>query len=108
MGQLTESESLLREALRVGKERNIQYMIAESYNLLAELNEKRGNFKEALNYTRLYHENEEVYLNEKNQQYMTYLIIKYDADKKKNQIEILEQQNELANVKLRDNRKIFL
>ncbi len=108
MGQLSESEPLLREALRVGKERKIQYMIAESYNLLAELNEKLGNFKEALTYTRLYHENEEVYLNEKNQQYMSYLIIKYDADKKKNQIEILEQQNELAKVKLRDNRKIFL
>ncbi len=108
MGQLQNSEPLLKEALQVGNERKIQYMIAESYNLLAKLNEIKGNHKEALEYTRLYHENEEVYLNEKNQQYMAYLIIKYDADKKKSQIEILEKQNELANLKLEDNRKILL
>jgi tetratricopeptide (TPR) repeat protein len=108
LGQLDRSEVLLHESLRLGNERNIQYMIANSYKLLGELNEKKGNYKDALKFIRLFHENEEKYLNEKNQQYVADLIVKYDSDKKKSQIAILEKQNELANLKLKDNRKIFL
>lgn len=108
LGELTKAESYLKEALGTAKELGQQYFVAESYRHLSTLNEKRGNYKEALNYTKLYRENEEKYLNEQNQQYVADLILKYDSEKKKSQIEILEKENELVNLKLEDNRKFLV
>jgi hypothetical protein len=49
------------------EERNMGYFVAESYRLLANIYEKRGNFKEALNYHKQFSKNEDKYLNELNQ-----------------------------------------
>ena len=106
-GENDNARILLNEALAEAQKRNIQLFIAESYKQLASLSEKTGDFKNALRYTNLFHENEGEYLNERNQQYMAQLIMKYDTDKKKNQIEILEKENELVNLKLTNNRRIF-
>ncbi len=102
------ARKFIKESLQLSEKHGLQYYIAENYGLLSELNEATGNFKEALTYRKLYYENEEKYLNEKNQQYMAELIVKYDNDKKLNQIELLEKENELVNLKLNDNRKLFL
>lgn len=108
LGKLTKAEEYLNEALKTAKELKQQYFVAESYKLLSALNEKQGNFKEALHFNKLYQESEEEYLNEKNQQYVADLILKYDSEKKKSQIEILEKENELVTLKLEDNRKFLL
>lgn len=107
IGELDNAESYIQEALEGAKVRNVRYYIAESYSLLSKISEAKGNYKAALNYNRLYHENEEQYLNERNRQYLADLILKYESDKKKNQIEILEKENELVNLKLEDNNKII-
>ncbi len=102
-----QAEAFIRESLGIAIKHKLQYYVAENYGLLSEINESRGNFKEALEYQKLYYDNQEEYLNEKNKLYMYELIIRYDTDKKKNQIELLEKQNELVNLKLNDNRKLF-
>ncbi|MGR3809924.1 tetratricopeptide repeat-containing sensor histidine kinase [Jiulongibacter sp. NS-SX5] len=108
LGQLNKAENYLTKALATAKNLGQQYFVAESYKHLSVLAEQKGRYKEALDYNKLYHENEEQYLNEKNQQYVADLILKYDSDKKKSQIEILEKENELVNVKLADNRRFLI
>jgi tetratricopeptide (TPR) repeat protein len=108
VGKLEESENYLKESLEISKERNMGYFVAESYRLMAQIAEKNGNFKEALEYHKLFSENEELYLNENNQKYVADLILKYDSDRKKNQIEILEKENEIVNLKLAGNRKFLI
>jgi tetratricopeptide (TPR) repeat protein len=107
LGDYSRAEFYLNQALETAKELGQQYFVAESYRHLSTLNEKRGNYKEALNYNKLYRENEEKFLNEQNQQYVADLILKYDSEKKKSRIEILEKENELVNLKLADNRKFL-
>jgi len=107
VGRLSESEKFLMESLHISKKRSMGYFVAESYRLMAEIAEKHGHFKEALEYQRLFSENEEIYLNENNQKYVADLILKYDSDRKKSQIEILEKENEIVNLKLAGNRKLM-
>ncbi|AWV98705.1 sensor histidine kinase [Arcticibacterium luteifluviistationis] len=107
-GNIEESRKFVMRALGQSKERNMGYFEAESYRVLAEISEKRGDYKEALNYSKKHSESEEKYLNEANQQYVADLILKYDSERKKNQIGILEKENEIANLKLADNQKIFI
>ncbi len=107
-GNIIESKKYVERALSQSKERNMGYFVAESYRILAAISEKEGNYKEALKFSKLYSENEEKYLNESNQRYVADLILKYDSERKKNQIDILEKENEIANLKLEDNQKIFI
>ena len=107
-GKLNESEQYLKEALATSEKRNMGYFVAESYRLLANIYEKRGNFGEALKFHKLFSENEDIYLNERNQQYVADLILKYDSDRKRNQIDILEKENEIVNLKLVDNTRLFI
>lgn len=104
---LSKSEQYLEKALKVAKEHDLQFYIAENYKHLSKLSEKQGNFKKAFEYSELFYENEQKYLNKENQDYVTNLILKYDSEKKKNRIELLEKENELVSLKLNDNRKLF-
>jgi tetratricopeptide (TPR) repeat protein len=106
-GDLEQSEKYILESLKTSQERKMEFFISEAYRLLADINEKKGNYKEALDFNKLYNENQAKYLNESNQQYMADLIVKYDSDTKKNKISILEKENEIANLRLADNRKAF-
>ncbi len=108
LGKYKEAESYINEGLKLAKDRGLQYFIAEGYKLLSKLNEKTGDYKKAFEYQRLFYENEEKYLNERNQQYVAELILKYDSEKKKSQIEILEKENELVSLKLADNRRFLI
>lgn len=106
-GNIKESRKYVEKALKQSQDRNMGYFVAESYRVLAEISEKGGNYKEALKFYKLFSENEDKYLNESNQRYVADLILKYDSERKKSQIDILEKENEIANLKLEDNKKIF-
>lgn len=106
-GDLKQSEKYILESLKTSQERKMDFFISEAYRLLTEINKKKGNYKSALKFNKLYNGNKSKYLNESNQQYMADLILKYDSDTKKNKISILEKENEIANLKLADNRRFL-
>ncbi len=108
LGHLDQAESLLRKGLDVSKQKKLQGAIAESYNRLAILKEKQGNYRQALFYQRLSQQEEEQILNETNQQYMSDLFVKYDTEKKANKIKLLEKENEIVNIQLDQSNKNLL
>lgn len=98
----------LNEGLKISKENNLQSFEAEAYKHLSNLYASQNDYKEALKYNRLYQAKEEQFLNESNQRYMFDLLTKYDVEKKKAQIELLEKENEIVNIQLEQRNKIFM
>jgi tetratricopeptide (TPR) repeat protein len=108
LGKLAASKTYLQRCITVATKNNLRSYLAEAYKYLSLVYEKQGDYKNALLYDRKKSEYEEQYLNEENQQYVADLILKYDSEKKKSQIELLEKENELVNVKLSQNRKLLI
>ncbi len=108
LGEYKEAENYLKQGLSVALQHNMQSSIADSYYQLSNLKEKEGKYNDALQYLKKYQEYGEKILNEKNLQYTSDLIIKYDTEKKKNQIELLEKENEIVKIKLNQNNKVMV
>lgn len=108
LGYYNNALKHLNEGLRISKENNLQSFEAESYKYLSELYATQNNYKDALHYNQLYQQKEEQFLNESNQQYMLDLLTKYDVEKKKAQIELLEKENQIINIQLAQRNKIVL
>src|SRR5690606_31737175 len=62
----------------------------------------------SLHYYKQYVELDKSITNEKNSQYVNDLILKYESEKKSNQIKALASENEIVKLKLIQNRKILL
>lgn len=108
LNELPEAKWHLERCIDVATKNNLRSHLAEAYGYLSLAYEKQGDYKNALINNRKKSEYEEQYLNKENQQYIADLILKYDSEKKKNQIDLLEKENELVNIKLGQNRKLLI
>lgn len=108
LSQFKEAEVNLEKGLEISKKYNFATSISDAYNNLAELNEKKKNYKKALTYYKLSEEFDEKITNERNIQYVNDLIIKYDSERQNNQIKNLAKQNEIARLQLSKNRTIWI
>jgi tetratricopeptide (TPR) repeat protein len=108
MEDYTASEINLNNALTIAKEYNLKSQESETYNHLSQLEEELGNYKTSLIYYKQYLELDKSIANEKNFQYVNDLILKYESEKKNNQIKALASENEIVKLKLIQNRKILL
>lgn len=79
---------------------NDTYLYEETYNLLANIYEKLGNYAEALNYTRLKNEISTNINNSKKFAIIKDLDTKYEAEKKENRINKLKQQQQQISFRL--------
>lgn len=104
LNQLSNAKTYLQKCIDVATKNNLRSYLAEAYGYLSEVYEKQGDYQQALNFNKKKDEYKGLYLNEENQKYVADLILKYDSNKKKSQIELLEKENELVNVKLTQNR----
>ncbi|MCX7551566.1 tetratricopeptide repeat protein [Xanthomarina sp. F2636L] len=102
------SEANLNEALRMAKKYNLKSQESETYNHLSQLEEELGNYKTSLTYYKQSVDLDKSITNEKNFQYVNDLILKYESEKKNNQIKALASENEIVKLKLVQNRKILL
>ncbi|TYA52413.1 tetratricopeptide repeat-containing sensor histidine kinase [Formosa maritima] len=108
MKDFNESEKNLNEALKIATKFNLKSQESESYLYLSQLNEELLNYKTSLQYYQQYVELDKTITNEKNFQYVNDLILKYESEKKNNQIKALASENEIVKLKLIQNRKILL
>jgi tetratricopeptide (TPR) repeat protein len=106
--QYTKAEKNLLKGLAIAKEYNISPNISEAYSHLSELSQQKKDYKNSLRYYKLSEEFDEKISNERNIQYVNDLIIKYDSEKKNNQIKALANQNKIDQLNFSKNRKIWL
>src|SRR5690606_26594262 len=98
-----ESEQHLLAGLSLAQKYNLPRSISQAYPLLSQLSEKSGDPKKALDYYKSASRFDEEMSNERNLRYVNDIIMRYDTEKKNNQIQILAKENELVKVKLRKN-----
>lgn len=102
------SEKNLNQALEIATKFNLKSQESETYLYLSQLNEELKSFEIALQFYQQYVELDKSITNEKNFQYVNDLILKYESEKKNNQIKALASENEIVKLKLIQNRKILL
>ena len=108
LGKFADAEKNLNKGLQIAKKYGISTSISEAYTHLSELSAKRNDYKNSLTYYQLAEEYDEKISDERTTQYVNDLIIKYESEKKNNQIEVLAKQNEIAKLSLRKNKNIWL
>ncbi len=108
LGDFEKAEGFLKDGLLVSQKNGFRALSAEAYNQLSRLMEKQQRYNSALQYNKFYQEEQGKILNEDNRRYMSDLLIKYDSDKQKAKIELLEKENEIVKIKLNQNQRIFL
>ncbi|MCA0363782.1 MAG: tetratricopeptide repeat protein [Bacteroidetes bacterium] len=104
----SDAEKNLRMGLYYSIENDFKSSTSEAYEHLSNLYEAMGDYKNALLNMKLKQQYGEKVLNEENLRYTQELILKYDSEKKENQIRLLEKENELVKYKLRDNQRIMV
>jgi len=108
LGRFTEAEEYLLEGREIATEFKLITVIAESNKFLSELWVEKGDFKKGLEYYKLSTHFDEVVANEQNLRYVNDLIYRYAEEEKNSKIEGLTEQNEIANLKLRQNQIMLL
>jgi tetratricopeptide (TPR) repeat protein len=99
--QYTESEKYLLTGLEMSKKHHLPSYIANTYSYLSKLYTYKGEYQKALEYYQLAEQYNEEINSEVNRRYINDLIIKYETEKKTNQIEALARENEFMNLRLR-------
>ncbi len=108
LNNFVAAEKTLLKGLELAKQYNLSFVISEAYTHLSELAERKNDYKKSLNYYKLAEEFDKKISNERTSQYVNDLIIKYDSEKKNNQIKVLAKQNEIATLNFSKNRNIWL
>lgn len=108
LGQYNQAETSLKKGL----EESIAYELlgntARCYALLSELARQQGRSVEALEYYKNSREYDDMINNNLNLRYVNDMILRYDTEKKTNQIEILAKENEIVKLRLRRNQNTLL
>lgn len=102
------AEKNLLSGLEMSLGNNFNSSTSEAYAHLAYLYESKGEFAQALENLKKKQQFSEKILNEENLRYTAELIVKYDNERKENQIALLEKENELVKYKLLENEKIMI
>ncbi len=105
--QYINAEKNLLKGLEIAKKYNLSSTISEAYSHLSELAQQKNDFENSLAYYKLAEEFDKKLSNERTIQYVNDLIIKYDSEKKNNQIEVLAKQSEIAKINYSKNRKLW-
>tara|TARA_R110002020_G_scaffold154714_6_gene335220 strand:- start:105464 stop:107443 length:1980 start_codon:yes stop_codon:yes gene_type:complete len=110
LGNYAEAEKYFLTGERVSKKNEMKQFLSSTYEHLAQLKEKQGQYDKALDYQRLSQTVQKKYLNEENHKYVSDLNMKYDTEKKKNTIALLEKENEIVTMNLAQSNQnlIFL
>jgi tetratricopeptide (TPR) repeat protein len=107
LNQISEAEKNLMKGLEVSKTYNLKSSVADANKLLSEVNQKKGNFKTALEYYQKAVGIENTILTKQNLQYVNDIVIEYENENKNNQIKALSSEKDTALRKLERNKNIF-
>lgn len=108
LGLHEEAEDYLDEGLEDAIAYNLPMKVVNARLKLSDLYQKTGNYEKALRQFKLAKEEEEQVKNELNLSYVNDMIIRYDTEKKIDQIQMLAQENEIVKLKLKRNENAQL
>ncbi|WP_242502145.1 tetratricopeptide repeat protein [Flagellimonas olearia] len=108
LAQYDKANTFIQEGLEMAKSHNMPSNMLNGYQKLSELEEARGNYQMAYEYFKKVDEYSDQISNATNLRYMNDVIVRYEADKKNNQISVLAKENEIVRLRLRKNQTTLL
>ncbi len=106
--QFKNAEINLTEGLNIAKEYNFKEVLTEANKFLSELWMKKDDFKKALAFYKEAKKYNEETTNNLNLRYVNDIIVRYESEKRSNQLESLAKENEDVRLKLQKNRTMLL
>ncbi len=103
-----ESRRQLTYGLEIAKKYKLLSHMAESNKLLSELSVKQGDFKSGLDHYRQAKYYDDQISNDRNLRYVNDMIMRYENEKRTEQLEQLAEENENVKLELRRNRTTIL
>jgi tetratricopeptide (TPR) repeat protein len=108
LNQFESAEYNLKRGLNIANDFNLVSPKISAYDYLSQLYELQGNYKKSKDYYKTHVDLNHTLINERNLQYVNDLVIKYESEKKNNQIKALANENEIVKLRLAQNRKTLL
>lgn len=105
-GNTERAKTYLQKALNISTVHHLRLSRSEALKFLSELYFETGEYNKAYYYLKSASDADDSVVNEKSQQYISDLLIKYESEKKANDINNLQQENVRAN--LRSQRNLSL
>lgn len=103
-----EAQDFISEGLKMAQNRNIPSNILYAYEKMSELEDSKGDYKKAYEFYKKADEYDKQISSATNLRYMNDIIVKYENDKKNNQIAVLARENEIVRLRLKKNQTTLL
>lgn len=108
LGEHSKADNILQEGLQLSIKHKIANSISLTYGVLSELASAQNDYKTALEHLKKAEEFEDKILDANKLRYVNDLIIRYDTEKKNNQIKELASANEIVELKLKRNKNTLI
>jgi LytS/YehU family sensor histidine kinase len=108
LNETENAEKNINKGLQIAQKLDLKSSLLEAHKHLSILNERKQNFKAAINHFKEYKNTEESINNNRNLQYVNDIVLKYDSESKTNKIIALSNENELVKLKLEQSKKTVL
>ncbi len=108
LNRYKESKKALLKGLALAEKYELIASQSEAYGFLSDLAVKQRDFETALEYYKKEQHFDREVSNDRNLRYVNDIIIRYDTEKKTNEIAVLAMENENVKLKLRKNETLIL
>ncbi len=106
--QFEDAQYNLNKGLEIAKKYNLLSAVEEAYSFLADLWEYQDDFKKSKEFFLEADRVKDLISNDRNRRYVADIISRSETEKKNTQIEVLAEENEIINLKLRRNQNTLL
>lgn len=108
LGNLRKAEEEMQRGLKMATDNSLSRNVVYAKRLLSRLEAKKGNHEKALVYYKSAEELDKSIKDERNLRYINDLILRYESEKRDNEISNLANENELVKLRLRRNQTTIL
>ncbi|MGX1928254.1 tetratricopeptide repeat-containing sensor histidine kinase [Flagellimonas sp. 2504JD4-2] len=108
LGSYNKAHEFIQDGLEMAQSHNLPSNILYAYQKLSDLEHERGDYQKAYEYYVKADEYGKEISSSTNFRYMNDVIVRYEADKKSNQISVLAKENEIVRLRLRKNQTTLL
>jgi len=108
LNRYEEAKKHLLKGLELAQKYNLPGEISEANRFLSDLSAQLGDHKKALEYYRTSRHYDDEISNDRNLRYVNDMIVRYEAEKKTDQIQALAKDNEVVKERLAKNKTTFL
>jgi len=108
LGNFNEAKDFIEEGLKMSQNRNMPSNILYAYEKMSDLENARGDYKKAYEFYKKADEYDKQISSATNLRYMNDIIVRYENEKKNNQIAVLAKENEIVRLRLKKNQTTLL